>query len=287
MPCVPKKLKEKVLILYSPRREEAIIFIDMEETDREDIMGPEVAQRLRSFLKDSIRKRVDFSRTDQNRGVPPPPLEKPRRQDQQIVKLARPGEWKTIPPCELARAIENRRSRRAFRPQPLALEELSFLLWATQGVTRVGRGYAFRTVPSAGARHALETYVCALGVQSLAAGVYRYLPVEHGLALEFTDGELARKLVPATFGQEFVGRAAAVFVWAAVPYRMEWRYGPASVKVIAIDAGHVCENLYLACEAVSAGTCAVAAYDQEAMDFLLRLDGEDEFVVYLAPVGKA
>jgi SagB-type dehydrogenase family enzyme len=93
-------------------------------------------------------------------------------------------------------------------------------------------------------------------------------------------------LVTATFDQEFLGRAAAVFAWSAVPYRMEWRYGPASAKVIAIDAGHVCQNLYLACEAVSAGTCAVAAYDQEAMDRLLRLDGDDEFVVYLAPVGK-
>jgi len=56
--------------------------------------------------------------------------------------------------------------------------------------------------------------------------------------------------------------------------------------VIAIDAGHVCQNLYLACEAVGAGTCAVAAYDQEALDRLLRIDGVDEFAIYLAPVGK-
>jgi nitroreductase len=48
----------------------------------------------------------------------------------------------------------------------------------------------------------------------------------------------------------------------------------------------VCQNLYLACEAISSGTCAIAAYDQEEIDHLLRLDGEDEFVVYLAPVGK-
>jgi SagB-type dehydrogenase family enzyme len=258
----------------------------MDETDREDFMDPGAARRLRGFLKDTIRKRVDFSRTDQSMGIPPPPLEKPLRGDQTVVKLVQPGEWETIPRCDLERAIGNRRSRRDFRPRPLSLEELSFLLWASQGVSRVGRGHALRTVPSAGARHALETYVCALNVETLAAGAYRYLPVEHGLALEFTDGEIARKLVPAAFGQEFAGRAAAVFVWSAVPYRMEWRYGPASAKVIAVDAGHACQNLYLACEAIAAGTCAVAAYDQEAMDLLLRLDGEDEFVVYLAPVGK-
>jgi SagB-type dehydrogenase family enzyme len=53
-----------------------------------------------------------------------------------------------------------------------------------------------------------------------------------------------------------------------------------------LDAGHLCQNLYLACEAMGAGTCAIGAYDQEAVDKLLKLDGEDGFVVYLAPVGK-
>ena len=67
---------------------------------------------------------------------------------------------------------------------------------------------------------------------------------------------------------------------------MEWRYGHASHKVIAIDAGHVCQNLYLACEAIGAGACAMAAYDQEALDRPLQVDGEDEFAIYLASVGK-
>ena len=58
------------------------------------------------------------------------------------------------------------------------------------------------------------------------------------------------------------------------------------MKVIAVDAGHVCQNLYIACEAVRAGTCAIAAYDQELADALVGVDGEDEFVLYMAPVGK-
>ena len=66
---------------------------------------------------------------------------------------------------------------------------------------------------------------------------------------------------------------------------MEWRYGLAAHKVIALDAGHVCQNLYLACEAIGAGTCAIAAYNQNAMDRLLDVDGREEFTVYLAPVG--
>ena len=67
---------------------------------------------------------------------------------------------------------------------------------------------------------------------------------------------------------------------------MEWRYDLAAHKLIALDAGHVCQNLYLACEAIHAGTCAVAAYHQQLCDQLLHLDGKEEFVIYLAPVGK-
>jgi hypothetical protein len=35
----------------------------------------------REFLKDAIRLKIDFSQTDQSRGVPPPPMEKPAAAD--------------------------------------------------------------------------------------------------------------------------------------------------------------------------------------------------------------
>jgi SagB-type dehydrogenase family enzyme len=117
-------------------------------------------------------------------------------------------------------------------------------------------------------------------------GIYRYLPLEHELLFEFEEENLPEKISIAAMGQFFAGASSAVFIWAAVPYRMEWRYAEAAYKVIAIDAGHVCQNLYFACEAIGAGTCAIAAYNQELMDRLIRVDGEEEFTVYLAPVGK-
>lgn len=54
-------------------------------------------------------------------------------------------------------------------------------------------------------------------------------------------------------GQAFLAEAAVTFIWSALPARTEWRYCEASYKVIALDAGHVCQNLYLACEAIGAG----------------------------------
>jgi SagB-type dehydrogenase family enzyme len=184
-------------------------------------------------------------------------------------------------------AIKHRKSHRTFLNRSLKLYELSFLLWATQGIRHlIDRGHAYRTVPSAGCRHALETYLTVLNCEGLEPGVYRYLPLEHKVLFEFTEDRLKEKIVEASFGQAYPGKAAVTFIWTAIPYRMEWRYDLAAHKVIAIDAGHVCQNLYLACEAIGAGTCAIAAYDQEAMDRLLRIDGLEEFTVYLAPVGK-
>jgi len=250
-------------------------------------MDADEQKAYRRFLKDTIRQEIDFRRTDQSRGVPAPPLQKAASADAERVDLPAPDKGFKMPPMPLSRAIGRRRSRRTYSGSPLTLEELAWLLWATQGIRgKPVHGHAYRTVPSAGCRHALETYLGVLKVQDLMPGIYRYLPLEHQLVFERTDDHLASRLAAAALGQPYPGKAAVTFIWTTIPYRMEWRYDLAAHKVIALDAGHVCQNLYLACEAVDAGTCAIAAYDQERMDRLLGVDGSEEFTVYLASVGK-
>jgi SagB-type dehydrogenase family enzyme len=144
---------------------------------------------------------------------------------------------------------------------------------------------SLRIVPSGGARHPFETYLFVSRVEGLDQGLYRYLPFDHALARvkEMQDFEetLDRALLKHLFG------GAVAFVWTAIPYRSEWKYAFEASRLCLMDAGHLCQNLYLACEALGCGTCAVGAYDQEAMDELLGVDGEEEFTVYAAPVGKA
>ena len=113
----------------------------------------------REFLKDTIRQKIDFSQSDQNQGVQPPPLEKPYPPDAVRIKLLPVGQWQGVELIDLASAIEERQSRRKFNPEPLTLDELSMLLWATQGVRGKVDDRTFRTVPSAGNRHAFETYL--------------------------------------------------------------------------------------------------------------------------------
>jgi len=241
----------------------------------------------RQWLKDSIRKTVDWSATGQSLGLPAPPVQKPVPPGARTIALLGPDRFDPVCTAGLLPVLRSRRSIRRFSDAPLSLDDLSFLLWATQGITeRHGNEATLRPVPSAGARHAFETYLYCRRVGTLEEGIYRYLPLEHRLLHEFTEPGLAARISDACFGQRFAGQGAVTFFWSVVPYRMEWRYGPAAHRVLPMDAGHVCQNLYLSAEAIGAGACAIAAYDQEALDALLRLDGEEEFVFYLAPVGR-
>jgi SagB-type dehydrogenase family enzyme len=238
--------------------------------------------------------------TDQRKGIPPPPPQKPYPEDADLVDLIRP-EQLTVGGMPLIEAIRRRRSRREFTGEPLTLEELSFLLWATQGVdvdaARAFQGwltskgsaaaakttYTLRTVPSAGARHPFETYPLVYRVEGLEPGLYRYLPLEHKLLFLYAGDQLIERAANAFM--KWVQHSAVVFIWTTIPARMEWRYSIVAHKMIAQESGHVCQNLYLACEAIGAGACATT-HDQAKVDTILEVDGEDEFAIYVAPVGK-
>lgn len=250
-------------------------------------MADDKIRSYREFLKDSLRLKIDFTKTDQNQGIKAPALQKPPLEEQALISLPDEQSFDVFRGTDLLDAITLRRSHRRYLDQPVSLIELSWLLWSTQGIIEVlSPECALRTVPSAGCRHAFETYILVRQVESLENAIYRYLPVDHSLVLEYHEEDLLTKLYHATLGQAFITSAALSLIWTAIPYRMEWRYGLAAHRVIAMDIGHVCQNLYLACSAINAGTCGVAAYHQQKMDSLLRVDGECEFTIYLAPVGK-
>ncbi len=240
---------------------------------------------LRQQIKGDLWSEWGSLELDQRKGLPLPALQKPYPPGSNLIHLVSPVEI-TVGTMPLIEAIRLRQSCRSYQTVPLTLEELSFLLWASQGVKSVMKdGYATRrTVPSGGSRHPFETYLAIQRVESLAPGLYRYLAIEHKLLILNEDPDIGQKISDGC--ADFALESAVTFIWTAIPYRTEWRYGPLSPKLIAQDSGHVCQNLYLACTAIHAGTCAVGAYNQAKMDALLGVNGIDEFTIYCAPVGK-
>ncbi len=245
-------------------------------------------EKKRSILKSDFVN-LQNTITDQAKGIAVPCLQKEVLSEETLITLPEIDRG-VIKNNNVFDCLMGRRSRRKLSKGNMSLFELSYLLFLTQGVQRKfkkGEDYqvTIRTVPSAGARHPLETYILSNRIKGLAKGIYRYQPLDHQLVRlnQLTLSE--ERLTEAVKGQQFIAEANAVFVWSAIPYKTEWRYGSEASKLILLDVGHVCQNLYIATESLGLGTCGIAAYDQDKIDNLLSLDGIEEMVVYLAPVG--
>ncbi len=224
--------------------------------------------------------------SQQKQGLPQPPLQLPPGEGQAIIPLPPPADT-LFPSLDLRCAIEGRRSLRQYSEDPISLDELSMLLWLTQGVEEVtDRPATLRPVPSAGARHAFETYLVVQRVTSLDQGLYRFLAIGHQLVAIDIAPDWVERLAAACPGQKQIQGSAVAFIWTAVLERMVWRYGERGYRYLHLDAGHVCQNLFLAAEAIACGVCAIGAFDDEKTNALLGLDGSDRFTVYMATLGK-
>lgn len=238
----------------------------------------------KEFLEKTKYKNLTPS--DQMQGVQQPPLELEYDKTKRIIDLPKPNEINDKA-LGLREAIDSRRSVRTYSDKPLNLEELSYLLWCVQGVKEVIQNHAtLRTVPSAGARHAFEVYILVNNVENLENGLYRFLAVKHKLIEVKQDKNLADRISDACLDQSFIKSSAVTIFWAAVSYRMKWRYGERGYRYLFLDAGHSCQNLYLVAGSIGCGVCGIAAFSDDELNSVLELDGEEQFVVYLATVGK-
>jgi SagB-type dehydrogenase family enzyme len=181
--------------------------------------------------------------------------------------------------------IRQRRSLRIFQDTPLKEAELSQLLWAAQGITRVIRDFGLRTAPSAGALYPVETYLVIHSVEGIEPGVYHYAVERHELD-QLQVGDFRAAVARAALDQKIAYRANVVFIWAAVFERSKWKYKQRAYRYVYLDAGHIAQNVALGAVALGLGSCQIAAlYDDEA-NALLGVDGVDEGVIYMTVVGR-
>ncbi|MHC1679802.1 MAG: SagB/ThcOx family dehydrogenase [Methanomassiliicoccales archaeon] len=189
------------------------------------------------------------------------------------------------PVAPLDNLLRMRRSVRRFSKDPLSLEDLSYLLWASDGITRRERGYEFRNVPSAGALYPVETYVAVNDVVGVAPGIYHYSVKQHALDL-IRKGHLGEEVARAALDQGMCASAPLVFMWTAMFERSRWKYGERAYRYVYLDAGHIAQNLALAAVSLGLGSCQIAATYDDEVNELLGVDGEEESVLYMSVVGR-
>ncbi|MCK4551286.1 MAG: SagB/ThcOx family dehydrogenase [Tenericutes bacterium] len=222
---------------------------------------------------------LDYSETDKGRKLPKPTVCKSYKNAKvfELIKDVPSLSGKKIDEIILAR-----RSVRQYEEHPMSLVELSYLCKLTSEIVKMGPGYAMGVIPTGGATNSLETYLYLNKVDGFKKGIYHYMKDTGNLQLIRED--ITDELVNDSMKNQ-LRNCAVVFFWTTTPYRAEYKYSFTSHKMIAIEAGHACQNLYLAAEAIDYGVVGIAAYNQKLVDELLQV-GKDEFVVYLAAVGK-
>jgi len=182
-------------------------------------------------------------------------------------------------------AMAARRSVREYADEPLDEKDFSQILWACQGITGRAGDRELRAAPSAGALYPIETYVFAERVEGVPAGLYHYDVRAHAIE-SLAAGDFRAEIVSAALDQEFLGRAAAVFVWTAVFERTKWKYSRRAYRYMYMDAAHAAANLAAAAAALGLGSCQVGAFYDDEVNKLLGVDGRGEGALYMSAVGK-
>ena len=239
---------------------------------------------MREFINKT--KLCNMGESGREKGMPMPALEKNPEGAFDTVPLPAP-EPSAFPALDVAEAILRRESVREYSPVPMPVRELSLLLWCTQGVKRViPNAVTLRNVPSAGARNAFETFLLINNVEGLEPGLYKYVALNHALMKLNLGENLAAEFSLACDDQDQVKDGNVTFIWTAVPDRMTWAYAERGYRYLFLDAGHICQNLYLAAEKLGLGVCAIGHYDDDRLNALLGIDGAGQFAAYAASVGK-
>jgi SagB-type dehydrogenase family enzyme len=198
------------------------------------------------------------------------------------VKLPGPEKSGGMPVWE---AVGRRRSVRDFRRSPISAADLSQLLWASQGVTKVMGEYALRSAPSAGALYPIEAYISVQLVEGIKPGIYHYGVREHELEL-LRPGDFRAAVSEAALDQGFLAEAAVVFAWTAVFARSKWKYKERAYRYVYLDAGHIAQNMALAAVALGLGSCQIAALYDDEVNAILGVDGKEESIVYMTALGR-
>jgi SagB-type dehydrogenase family enzyme len=197
------------------------------------------------------------------------------------AQAAEPGHTVKLPQAALEgkvsveKALKERRSVRAYKTEPVSMNDIAQILWAAQGITDPAKG--LRAAPSPKSVYLIEVYLVAGNVTGLPPGLYKYQPAKHELT-RMAEGDMKEKLFAAA-NQVPIKNAPAALVIAGYPKKSVnpgWMY---------LETGHASENVYLQAGALGLGTVAMAGFKADEVKKALSLP-DDEQPIYIMPLGK-
>lgn len=207
------------------------------------------------------------------------PLYKKYENASRII-LSIPGENN----MSVEKAISERQSVRSFSDRPLTLEQIARILLSADGLTHSQGGFEMRSAPSGGALYPVDIYLAAFEVENLKPGLYHFQVSDSSLEL-IKEGNFREPLHKAAFEQGVVYQGRASIIMTARFDRSTKKYSDRGYRYTYIEAGAVCQNVYLQVTSLGLGTTAVGAFNDDALNQMLGINGKDEAALLIMPVG--
>lgn len=184
----------------------------------------------------------------------------------------------------LGEAITMRKSIRKFNMTPLKISEISTILQLADGITHKRNGIEMRSAPSGGALYPIELYLYAHRVDSLEQGLYHFQVSDSSLEL-IKSGIFNTSLHNFANNQNSVGKSPATIILTARFERSTQKYADRGYRYTYMEAGSICQNIYLACTALDMGTVSVGAFDDDELNNFLGINGTQEAALLIMPIG--
>jgi SagB-type dehydrogenase family enzyme len=186
----------------------------------------------------------------------------------------------------IRQAFRARSSLRHMRMHRLKLADLSTILHSGYGITRhpANSPRSLRAVPSAGGLFPLELFIYVNSARGVAPGLYHYHPPKHHLRIlreEIDVDDISRCFIQ----KDIAAKASALIFLTALFTRSTTKYGNRGYRFVLLEAGHIAQNIALACSALGLGSLSVGGFFDREIDSFLQLDGLTHSTIYVIAVG--
>ncbi|WP_460712634.1 putative peptide maturation dehydrogenase [Lysobacter terrae] len=185
------------------------------------------------------------------------------------------------------RLLARRVTCRNFDPaRALPFDRFAQLLqrvFAAQAEVRIGPDTVFlkKNVPSGGGLHPIECYLIVQNVEGVAPGLYHYQAVDHALeplsvpeGRSWEQGGLRRFVQDMVAQQHWFADAHVVVLLSPRFDRTFWKYRQHAkgYRVVALEAGHLSQTLYLAATEAGLGAFITGAINEKELEQAFGLD---------------
>jgi SagB-type dehydrogenase family enzyme len=241
---------------------------------------------LIQFFHESTKRNIYYSAKEPDINTKPPAF---KEISSCIERIVLPKEdHALVMDIPLSQAILRRRSCRNFSYKPMTIENISKILWYSQGISEVALyenfEIPFRPCPSAGALYPLELYPVIFNIEGLKKGIYHYSPIDHSLEL-LKEGDFSNHISQLFMRQFYISGSSMCIIISAVVERTAWKYGSRGYRYILLEAGHVAQNICLIASAENLDTLTLGGFFDNLLANFLGVDPLFEPLIYGLAIG--